>query len=82
MADSTKPPADTIGKRLLRSALVGAVEIGARAVTRALESAVDDVGKVVEQNRKKIVEWRRDNLGEVDMPVDASEQKKEEGTKT
>lgn len=80
-ANSTKPP-ETLGKRLLRSALVGAVEIGARGVTRFLESVTDDVGKVVEQNRKKIVDWRRDNLGEIDMPVDGDASKKEEGTKT
>jgi hypothetical protein len=55
------------GKRLLSQLLIGAAEIVARAGSRAMESAADDVVKLAEQKKRQIKEWRERELGEIDV---------------
>lgn len=57
--------ADPIARRLLRGLLVSVVEIGARAISKATESAVGDVRKEVQRVEENVKAWRERELGEV-----------------
>lgn len=60
-------PPDTLGRRLLRAVLVGAVESVARGVTKGLESIVDDAGKVAAREKARLASWRETNVGEIEI---------------
>ena len=75
MSDDSKPPL-TPGQRAVRTALAWALETGARALSRAAESAADDAIRTATGWRKRVQDWRRENVGE--GPGDLDERAEEE----
>lgn len=56
----------TAAQRLVRRALIGLLEIGARAASKAVESAVGDVRREVQKVEENVKAWRETELGEVE----------------
>jgi len=64
----------TPGQRMVRNGLAWVIEIGARAVSRAVESVADDVAKEAARKRKAAADWRVKNVGDTPGAIDAEEE--------
>lgn len=61
---------DATTKRFLQRILIGTVESVARGLAKGAESVVSDAVKAAERERARIEEWRKRELGEIDVKVE------------
>ena len=70
------PPADNKKKQIVGAALDGLLRIGARAVSKAVESVLEDARDVIEAKRKGVETFRRREVDEdVEVVVENSTKK-------